>query len=63
MSALQDFESVEYRLVGDPASPTLEWLPREMRWGPDYLKFDLGVYALAGGDLGSCSTASTRAPG
>ena len=52
MSALQDFESVEYRLVGDPASPTLEWLPREKRWGPDYLKFDLGVYASAGGDLG-----------
>ena len=52
MSALQDFESVEYRLVGDPASPTLEWLPQEKRWGPDYLKFDLGVYASAGGDLG-----------
>ena len=34
MSALQDFESVEYRLVGDPASPTLEWLPQEKRWGP-----------------------------
>ncbi|HEX6572635.1 MAG TPA: patatin-like phospholipase family protein [Steroidobacteraceae bacterium] len=52
MSALPDFESVEYRLVGDPASPTLEWLPQEKRWGPDYLKFDLGVYGSAGGDLG-----------
>ena len=52
MSALQDFESVEYRLVGDPDHPTLEWLPREKRWGPDYLKFDLGVYGSAGGDLG-----------
>ncbi len=52
MSALQDFESVEYRLVGDPGHPTLEWLPREKRWGPDYLKFDLGVYGSAGGDLG-----------
>ena len=45
MSALQDFESVEYRLTGDPASPTLEWWPLEKRWGPDYLKFDLGLYA------------------
>ena len=52
MSALQDFESVEYRLVGDPDSPTLQWLPQEKRWGPDYLKFDLGVYGSAGGDLG-----------
>jgi NTE family protein len=52
MSALPDFESVEYRLVGDPAHPTLEWLPQEKRWGPDYLRFDLGVYGSAGGDLG-----------
>jgi NTE family protein len=51
MSALQDFESVEYRLTGDPDQPTLEWLPREKRWGPDYLKFDLGMYGSAGGDL------------
>jgi NTE family protein len=52
MSVLQDFESVEYKLTGDPASPTLEWMPQEKRWGPDYLKFDLGVYGSAGGDLG-----------
>ena len=52
MSALPEFESVEYRLVGDPGSPTLEWLPQEKRWGPDYLKFDIGVYGSAGGDLG-----------
>jgi len=51
MSALQDFESVEYKLTGDPANPTLEWLPQEKRWGPDYLKFDLGLYGSAGGDL------------
>ena len=50
-SALQDFESVEYRLTGDAANPTLEWLPHEKRWGPDYLKFDLGLYTSAGGDL------------
>jgi NTE family protein len=52
MSALQEFESVSYKLTGDPATPTLEWLPQEKRWGPDYLKFDLGVYGSAGGDLG-----------
>jgi NTE family protein len=51
MSALQDFDSVGYRLDGDRASPTLTWLPREKSWGPDYLKVDLGVYASQDGDL------------
>jgi NTE family protein len=51
MAALQDFESVEYRLEGDPASPTLVWIPHEKRHGPDYLKVDLGVYGSAGGDI------------
>ena len=51
MSALPDFESVEYRLIGDPVRPTLEWLPHEKRWGPDYLRFDLGMYTSEGGDL------------
>jgi NTE family protein len=52
IAALREFESVSYRLVGDPAQPTLEWLPQEKRWGPDYVNFDLGVYGSAGGDLG-----------
>ena len=51
MSVLQDFESVEYRLEGDPKNPTLVWLPHEKRYGPDYLKIDLGMYASAGGDV------------
>jgi NTE family protein len=51
MSALQQFESVEYRLTGDQARPTLVWLPREKRIGPDYLKFDLGMYVSEGGDI------------
>lgn len=51
MSALQEFESVAYRLEGDPEQPTLVWLPKEKRWGPDYLKFDLGLYASGEGDL------------
>ena len=52
MSALQEFESVEYRLTGDPDSPTLEWWPKEKVHGPNYLKFDLGLYGSEGGDLG-----------
>ncbi len=51
MSALQDFDSVGYRLDADRESPTLTWLPREKRWGPDYLKLDLGAYASRDGDL------------
>ena len=38
MSVLQDFDSVGYRLDGDPATPTLTWLPREKNWGPNYLQ-------------------------
>jgi NTE family protein len=51
MSALHEFESVEYRLEGNPQQPTLVWLPKEKGWGPNYLKFDLGLYASEGGDL------------
>ena len=51
MSVLRDFDSVGYRLDGDPGSPTLTWLPREKNWGPDYLKADLGLYTSSDGDL------------
>jgi NTE family protein len=51
-SALQEFESVSYTLTGDPANPTLEWLPKEKAYGPSYLKFDLGLYGTEDGDLG-----------
>jgi NTE family protein len=51
MSALQDFDSVGYRLDGDRESPTLTWLPREKNWGPNYLTVDLGAYASQDGDL------------
>ena len=51
MSALHDFDSVGYRLTGDPQNPTLEWLPAEKPIGPSYLRFDLGMYTSAGGDL------------
>jgi len=52
MSALQEFESVSYTLTGDPANPTLEWWPKEKAHGPNYLKFDLGLYGTEDGDLG-----------
>jgi NTE family protein len=52
MSALHEFESVSYQLTGDPSHPTLEWWPKEKAYGPDYLKFDLGLYGSEGGDLG-----------
>jgi NTE family protein len=51
MAALQEFDSVGYRLDGDPDKPTLTWLPREKSWGPNYLKADLGLYTSADGDL------------
>jgi len=52
MSGLEGIESVSYKLTGDPARPTLTWLPKEKSWGPNFLKFDLGLYASAGGDAG-----------
>jgi len=52
MSALQEFESVSYTLKGDPADPTLEWWPKEKTFGPNYLKFDIGLYGSEDGDIG-----------
>jgi NTE family protein len=43
LSALGVFESIEYRLEGDPAAPVLVWLPREDHWGPDYFNADIGM--------------------
>ena len=51
ISALQDFESVSYRLDGDRGSPTLTWLPHEKKIGPNYLRLDLGAYASREGDV------------
>ena len=51
MSAQQDIESVAYQLEGDPQQPTLVWLPKEKRWGPNYINFDLGLYTSTGDDL------------
>jgi NTE family protein len=49
--ALGDFEKVEYQLTGDPAAPTLEINAVEKSWGPNFVRFDLGLAASIGGDL------------
>jgi NTE family protein len=51
MSVLQDFDSVGYRLDGDPEATILTWLPKEKSFGPNYLKVDLGLYTSSDGDL------------
>jgi NTE family protein len=52
LSVLEDIDTVGYQLTGDPAAPTLEWLPKEKNWGPNYLQFDLGGYVAVSGDSG-----------
>lgn len=42
--ALSDFASVSYRLTGDPEHPTLDLDLREKPWGPNILRFDLGLH-------------------
>jgi NTE family protein len=51
MAALDELESVAYRLEGDADRTTLVWLPAEATIGKDYLSPSLGVYADGGGDL------------
>ena len=48
MSALQDFESVGYRLDGDRESPTLTWLPREKKLGTELSPAGSGRSTLRG---------------
>jgi NTE family protein len=38
-----DFESMDYRLQGEPGSRVLIIEPREKEWGPDYLRFGFGL--------------------
>jgi len=51
MAALDELESVAYRLEGESDKTTLVWLPTEATIGKDYLSPSLGVYADGGGDL------------
>jgi NTE family protein len=49
--ALGDFERVEYRLRGPAESPVLDIRPVEKSWGPDFVRFDLGLVANGDGVL------------
>lgn len=49
--ALGDFQKVEYEVVDKPVYPTVEFKVAEKSWGPDFLKFDLGLGFTAGGDF------------
>lgn len=45
-----DFESISYHLSGDTAARAMVIEPREKSWGPDYLKFGLGLSSDFHGD-------------
>jgi NTE family protein len=49
--ALGDFERVEYRLTGPRDAQVLEIRPIEKSWGPDFVRFDLGLAANGDGVL------------
>ena len=51
MSALEDIESVSYRLEGETEEPALVWLPKEVSIGPNVLRPSLGMHASGGGEL------------
>ena len=51
MSALEDIESVSYRLEGELDNATLVWLPKEISIGADVLRPSLGLFGDGGGDL------------
>ncbi|HSC95019.1 MAG TPA: patatin-like phospholipase family protein [Burkholderiales bacterium] len=45
-----DFESMDYRIVAEPDQRALEIYPREKSWGPNYLRFGLGLTTDFRGD-------------
>ena len=51
--ALGDFEKVEYDITGPPDRRKVELSPVEKSWGPNFLRFDLGLYADVSGDMGA----------
>jgi NTE family protein len=51
MSALNDVDSVAYRLEGDAANPTLVWRPAESSLGTNVLSPSLGIHASGRGDM------------
>ena len=51
LAVLDDLESVDYRLEGNPENPVLVWEPRERQIGSDVLRPSMGIYAAGGGEL------------
>lgn len=45
-----DFEGIDYVIEDEPAGRTLVIRPREKEWGPDYLRFGLGLASDVQGD-------------
>jgi NTE family protein len=45
-----DFESMDYRIVAEAGKRALEFHPREKSWGPNYLRFGLGLITDFRGD-------------
>lgn len=45
-----DYEGVDYRILQEPGSRVLVIEPREKEWGPDYLRFGLGLATDFQGD-------------
>jgi NTE family protein len=45
-----DFEGIDYIIEETPAGRTLVIRPREKEWGPDYLRFGLGLVSDVQGD-------------
>ena len=51
MAALDELDSVAYRLEGEPEAATLVWLPQEISLGQSVLRPTLGLFADGGGDF------------
>ncbi len=45
-----DYESISYRIIGDTGPRTMVITPKEKLWGPDYLRFGLGLESDFQGD-------------
>lgn len=47
-----DYEKVDYNIETTEQGTMLQFLPAEKPWGPNYLRFDLGLMSSTGGDTG-----------
>ena len=58
--ALGDFSRVDYRLAGSPDARVLDIEPVEKPWGPNFLRFDLGIAGGTGSTLQAVIRAEHR---